>query len=281
MTHAAAQAAPLFLGQAVRVERLDHGVVHLVLTRPSVRNALDAAAIGELGASLDAIGALQQADIRLLVLRGEGGVLCAGADIAYMRDQAAADREANLSDAMLLASVFRRLAGVPVPVLGVLTGAAMGGGLGLVACCDVVIAEDAAVVGLPEARLGLVPAVVGPYLVRKIGAAHTAAMAFTGRRYTAEEALRLGLVHLVVALADVPTALDEAVGDVLRGGPEAIRRAKQLFLDLVPLPLPEVETFTASILAEVRASAEARSGLEAFLARKQAPWVPLEKKQCS
>jgi methylglutaconyl-CoA hydratase len=279
--HPAALVVPLFSGQAVRLERLDQGVHHLVLTRPSVRNALDAAAIGELGTALDLIGALPETELRLLVLRGEGSVLCAGADVAYMRDQAAADRDANLSDAMLLASVLRRLAGVPVPVLAVLTGAAMGGGLGLVACCDLAIAEDAAVVGLPEARLGLVPAVVGPYLIRKIGVAHVAAMAFTGRRYTAEEALRLGLVQQVVAPADVPAALDEAVGNVLRGGPEAIRRAKQLLLDLVPLPPPEAETFTAAILAEVRASAEARAGLDAFLAPRPAPWVPLEKREGS
>jgi methylglutaconyl-CoA hydratase len=206
MTHPAGQAVPLSSGRAVRLERLDHGVHHVVLTRPSVRNALDTGAIGELGAALDTIGALAETDLRLLVLRGEGGFLSAGADVAYMRERATADREANLTDATLLASVFRRLAGVPVPVLGVLTGAAMGGGLGLIACCDLVIAEESAVVGLPEARLGLIPAVVGPYLIRRIGVAQTAAMAFTGRRYTAEEALRLGLVHQVVAAASLPAS---------------------------------------------------------------------------
>jgi methylglutaconyl-CoA hydratase len=281
MTRPAAHAVPLFSGQAVRVERLDHGVVHLILTRPSVRNAFDATAIGELGAALDAIGAVPETELRLVVLRGEGSVLCAGADVAYMRDQSEASRDANLDDAKLLASVFRRLAGLPVPVLGVLTGAAMGGGVGLVACCDVVIAEDSAVVALPEARLGLVPAVVGPYLIRRIGVPHVAAMAFTGRRYTAEEALRLGLVQQVVAPDDLPAALEEAVADILRGGPVAVRRTKQLFLDLVPLPPPEVETFTAATLAEVRASAEARAGIEAFLARRAAPWVPPEKRQGS
>ena len=279
MTHLAGQAVPLSSGRAVRLERLDHGVHHVVLTRPSVRNALDTGAIGELGAALDTIGALGETDLRLLVLRGEGGFLSAGADVAYMRERATADREANLTDATLLASVFRRLAGVPVPVLGVLTGAAMGGGLGLIACCDLVIAEESAVVGLPEARLGLIPAVVGPYLIRRIGVAQTAALAFTGRRYTAEEALRLGLAHQVVAAASLPAALDEMVCDVLRGGPEAVRRAKQLFLDLVPLPSPEIEAFTATTLADVRASAEARAGLDAFLKRGAAPWVPLEKRQ--
>jgi methylglutaconyl-CoA hydratase len=281
VTDPAAGAVPLLLGQAVRVDRLDHGVHQLVLTRPSVRNALAAAAIAELGTALDMIHALRETELRLLVLRGEGSVLCAGADVAYMRDQGAADRDANLSDAMLLASVLRRLAGVPVPVLGLLTGAAMGGGLGLIACCDLVIAEDSAVVGLPEARLGLVPAVVAPYLIRKIGVAHVAAMAFTGRRYTAEEALRLGLVQQAVAPADVLAALDETIGNVLRGGPEGIRRAKQLFLDLVALPPPEAETSTAATLAEVRASAEARAGLDAFLARRPAPWVPPQKRQSS
>jgi methylglutaconyl-CoA hydratase len=279
MTHPAGRAIPLWSGQAVRLERLDHGVHHVVLTRPSVRNALDAAAIADLGAALDTIGGLGEADLRLLVLRGEGGFLCAGADVAYMREQATAGREANLKDATLLASVYRRLAAVPVPVLGVLAGAAMGGGLGLIACCDLVIAEDSAVVGLPEVRLGLVPAVIGPYLIRRIGVARTAAMAFTGRRHTAEEAQRLGLVHQVVPPTTLPLAVDVAVRDVLRGGPEALRRAKRLFLDLVPLPSPEIEASVASTLADVRASAEGRAGLDAFLTRGAAPWVPPEERQ--
>jgi len=258
----------------LRVERLETGVHHLVLARPQARNALDATLIAELTDALDALAALPEQELRLAVLRGEGDTLCAGADLGYMRGQGGEGSAANRADARLIPGLFRRLAALPVPVVGVLRGAAMGGGLGLVACCDFVIAEDTAVVALPEVRLGLLPAVIGPYLLRKIGLSHTLALAFSGRRHTAEEALRMGLVHQVVSPRDLPLSLAKTVAQLLRGGPQAMRRTKQLYLQLSPLPSAEVETLTAATIAEARASDEARAGIEAFLAGRRAPWLP-------
>jgi methylglutaconyl-CoA hydratase len=265
--------------ETLRVERHEDGVYHLVLARPAARNALDAALLAGLADALDALAGLPAPELRLLVLRGEGEVFCSGADLGYMRGQGERGEDANRADAGLLPGVFRRLAAMPVPVVGVLRGAAMGGGLGLIACCDLVIAEDTAVVALPEVRLGLLPAVIGPYLLRKIGLSHTQALAFSGRRHTAEQAERMGLVHKVVAPAYLPLALEKTVAELLRGGPEAMRRTKRLYLQLSPLPAQAVETLTSASIAEARASDEARSGIEAFLAGRQAPWLPKERKQ--
>ncbi len=263
-------------GETLRVERLGDGVQHLVLARPAARNALDAVMIAELTQALDTLAALPEAELRLLVFRGEGEVLCSGADLGYMRGQASQGPEANSADASKLPGVFRRLAALPVPVLGVLRGAAMGGGLGLVACCDFVIAEDTAVVALPELRLGLVPAVIAPYLLRKIGAAHTLALAFSGRRHEAAEALRMGLVQRLVPAADLTPALAETVAELLRGGPQAMRRMKRLYLQLCPLPSATVEALTVATIAEARASEEARVGIEAFFGGRRAPWLPAQ-----
>ncbi len=266
------------MSETLRVERLEHGVHHLVLSRPVARNALDAVMLAELTRALDTLAALPEAELRLLVLRGEGAVFCSGADLGYMRGQVGQGEEANRADADKLPGVFRRLAALPVPVLGVLRGAAMGGGLGLLACCDYVIAEDTAVIALPELRLGLVPAVIAPYLLRKIEASQFLALAYSGRRHTAAEALRMGLVHRIVPPADLPLAVTQTVAELLRSGPEAMRRTKRLFLQLSPLPESTVEALTSATIAEARASEEARAGIEAFLAGRSAPWLPPERK---
>lgn len=266
--------AAAFAGRTLRVERLPHGVHHLVLARPAVRNAIDGTMAEELAAALAALADLGAPELRLLVLRGDGDFFSAGADIGYMREQAERSGRENLAAAARLAQAFHSLAALPAPVVGVLKGAAMGGGLGLLACCDLVIAEDTAVAALPESRLGVLPAVISPYLLRKIGVSHTAVMAYSGRRFMAEELLRMGLVQRVVAATDLPAALDGIVADVLRGGPEAQRRTKRLLLELEPLPSAAVEATTTGAIAEARASQEARSGFEAFLARRDPAWVP-------
>ncbi len=255
----------------LRFERHSHGVHHLILNRPAARNALDATLVGELTRALAGLSALPEAELRLVVLRGEGEVFCAGADLGYMRGDAGRGAEDD-RDVSRLPSLFRRLAALPVPVVGVLRGAAMGGGLGLLACCDVVLAEQTAVVALPELRLGLVPALIAPYLLRKIAASQVFALAFGGRRHSADEALRMGLVHRVEPAAELSRALRETIAELLRSGPEAARRAKRLFLELCPLPTATVEALTARTIAEARSSEEARAGIEAFLARRSAPW---------
>ncbi|HPC82377.1 MAG TPA: enoyl-CoA hydratase-related protein [Thermoanaerobaculaceae bacterium] len=262
------------IGRTLRLERHRHGVWCLVLARARARNALNGEMVEELERALATLHALPSGELRVAVLEGEGDALCAGADLAYMRVQAEEGPEANLGNARALATVFRRLASLPVPLLGAVHGAAMGGGLGLVACCDIVVAAQRAVLALPEVRLGLLPAVIGPYLVRKLGVGHTAALAFTGRRLTAREAMAVGLVQRVVPAETFDRAVGEVIGELLQAGPEAARRTKALLLSLSPLPSPEVEERTVREIALARVSDEGQAGLAAFLDKRPAPWVP-------
>lgn len=262
-------------GRTLRVEALDHGVVRLVLARPEVRNAFDALMIHEL---TEALGALADGALpRLLLLEGEGKVFCAGADLAYMRAQAAADAEANLADARALGRLFRTLAAFPAPTLAVVRGAAIGGGLGLTACCDLAVAEASALFATSEVRLGIVPATISPYVVRRVGLSQAAPLLLGGGRIGALEAHRLGLVHRLVGEDEtLEGAVAALLADLLQAGPEAARRTKDLLLRECPLPDASLEELTARTIAEVRAGEEAREGLSAFFERRAPRWVPEE-----
>lgn len=263
-------------GRHVRFEELPHGVVRLVLARPEVRNAFDAAMIAEVSGALDALAqASRDAAPRVLLLQGEGATFCAGGDLAYMKAQAAATPEANLEDARALGRMFHRLAALPVPVLCHVQGAAVGGGLGLAACADYVLADAAAVFATSEVRLGLVPGLISPYVVRRLGVANAAPLLLTGRRVTASEAQGLGLVQRVLAPGeDADAALAGLLGEFLAAGPEAARRTKRLLLEAAPLPGPELAESTARAIAEARASDEGQEGVRAFFAKVPPRWVP-------
>lgn len=265
--------APLFQGERLRVERLANGVVRLVLARPELRNAFDGVMIGELSRSLEALVALPAGHLRLLLLEGEGDVFCAGADLGYMRTLAAASMAENVEEARGLARMFHRLASFPAPVLAVIQGAAIGGGLGLAACADIVVAEAQAVFATTEVRLGIVPGVISPYVLRKLGVSRGGELMLTGRRISCEEAQAMGLVHhLVSAPSDLETRLSEVILECLKAGPEAARRTKGLLLQGAPLPDEGLTEFTVSAIAEARASAEGQAGLSAFLGKQPAPW---------
>ena len=259
----------------VRVEALPRGVMRLVLARPRVRNAFDAAMIADLSAVLDALAALPVSELRLLLLEGEGEGFCAGGDLAYMKAQAAATAEQNLADARALGGMFRRLASFPVPVLCHVQGAAFGGGLGLAVCADYVLAEANAVFATSEVRLGLVPGLIGPYVVRRLGLAQAAPLMLTGRRVTAAEGLASGLVHRVLSpSAAAGQVLAELMEQFLAAGPEAARRTKALLLEVSPLPDAGLSENTARAIAEARASAEGQQGMRAFFEKAPPPWVP-------
>jgi methylglutaconyl-CoA hydratase len=265
----------LFAGETVRLERLTDGVRRLVLTRSASRNALNAKMIEEMSSALGGLAQLDKpSSFRLLLLEAEGQAFCAGADLTYMREQAAQGPAGNLADARALAGLFRRLASLPVPVLAAVRGVAMGGGVGLVACCDVVVTEIGTRFALPEVRLGLLPAVIGPYLVRKLGASVALELTLTSRRLNAWEALAAGLVHRVAQAPDMDRVVAETVTELLCSGPEAARRSKALFLKLAPLPSDEIEALAVNAIAEARASAEGQAGLAAILEKKKPAWVP-------
>lgn len=260
----------------VRVEREGPGgtVARVTIARPEVRNALDAGAIASLRALFEGFADAAPGALRVVVLAGDGPVFCAGADLGWMRAALDATPAANEADALDLAAMYGAIDRCPVPVIARVQGAALGGGAGLCAVVDVAIAEAGSRFSFPEARLGLIPATITPFVVARVGEGHARALFATGRRFEAAEAIRIGLVHQV---ADGLDGLDRAVGaavtDVLAGGPEATRATKQLIRDLRGVDPGAAAERTARALALRRASAEGAEGLRAVEERRPAEWV--------
>jgi methylglutaconyl-CoA hydratase len=243
---------------ALRVER-DGPVLRITLARPERRNAFDAALISEL---TDAFAGVRAE--RAVVLAGEGTSFCAGADVDWQRSSIDLSLEENEADAMRLHRMLETIDACPAPVVARVQGYALGGGSGLVACADVALAADDAVFAFSEVRLGIVPAVISPFVFRRIGVGAARRYFLTGERFDARVALGIGLVHEVVPELDA--AVERVLGDLLAGGPEAVREAKRLARER-----PEgVET--ARIAAARRTSAEGQEGLRAFLEKRPPAW---------
>jgi methylglutaconyl-CoA hydratase len=243
---------------ALRIER-DGPIRRVVLTRPERRNAFDAALIAELTEAFADVG-----DARAVLLAGEGPSFCAGADVEWQRSSIDLSYEENVADAMRLHRMLEAVHGCPAPVVARVQGHALGGGSGLVACADIVVAAQDAVFGFSEVRLGIVPAVISPFAVGRIGAGAARRFFLTGERLDAATALRIGLVHEVTD--DLDAAVESVLADLLAGGPEAVREAKRLVLER-----PEGEE-TARIAARRRTSAEGQEGLRAFLEKRPPAW---------
>ncbi len=245
---------------ALRIER-DEDVLRLTLARPASRNAFDAALIAELAEAFVDIGTA-----RAVILRGEGPSFCAGADVEWMRAAADLDYEANLADANALRRMLEAIDGCPAPVVAAVHGHALGGGVGLVACSDIVLAHEATVFAFSETKLGIVPAVISPFALRRIGESAARRYFLTGERFDAATALRIGLVHEVTA--DLDASLDRVLGELRTAGPRAVRHAKRLVLERPDGPE------TAQRIAERRTSDEGQEGLRAFLERRRPAWAP-------
>jgi len=255
----------------------DGVIARVTMSRPDAHNAFDAALIGELRAAFVALGRETPTELRAVVLRGEGPSFCAGADVVWMRAAAELDVEANEQDAMAMADMFETVDTCPVPVIARVHGAALGGGMGLCAVADVVIAESGTRFGFTETRLGILPAVISPFVVAKIGESEARALFPGGRRFDAVRAQRIGLVHEVVeGEAALDAAVDVAVGDILASGPIAARAAKAIVREIRGLGHGSAKWHTARTIARQRVTAEAREGLAAFSERRPAAWVPDE-----
>jgi methylglutaconyl-CoA hydratase len=247
---------------ALRVER-DGPVYRVTLARPERRNAFDAALIEELTGAFADI-----ADARAVLLTGDGPSFSAGADVDWMRSSADLSYDENVADALRLRAMLEAIDGCPAPVVAGVQGHALGGGCGLVACCDIVVAEHGAQFGFSEVKLGIVPAVISPFALRKIGSSAARRYFVTGERFTAESALALGLIHEVAD--DLPAALDRIVGELLTAGPLAARAAKEL------ARTPRTAQETAQEIAAHRTSAEGQEGLRAFLEKRRASWTTVD-----
>ena len=255
-----------------RVERREGGVVWLTLDRPEIHNAFDDRLIAVLTEELARLGA--DAAVRVLVITGAGRSFSAGADLNWMRRSARYGESENLADARALARLMQTLNELPKPTVARVNGAALGGGTGLVACCDIVVASEQATFGTTEVRLGLIPSVIGPYVLAAIGLRHARRLMLTGERISATEALRLGLVHEVVAPGQLDGAIERVLGELLKGGPDAIAAAKQLVRDLAGRPVDAaLIDSTAQRIARLRATGEAREGVGAFLEKRPPAWL--------
>jgi methylglutaconyl-CoA hydratase len=257
------------------LQRRPDGLTVLTMNRPAVFNAFDETLIAELDEAFALLGG--DAGVRAIVLAGAGKHFSAGADLQWMQRAAAASQEDNLADARRFSAMLARIADCPKPTLARVQGAALGGGLGLVAACDMAVASEAASFSASEARLGILPAVIGPYLVNAVGLREARRLALTAARIGADEALRLGLVQRVVPAEGLDGAVDAWVTDVLACGPQAQAEIKQLYARLAPGPVTaDVRELTAQAIARVRATPEAREGFAAFLAKRQPNWMPPE-----
>ena len=245
---------------ALRIER-DGDVLRVTLARPETRNAFDTALIAELAEAFVDVGTA-----RAVVLAGDGASFCAGADVEWMRSSADLDLEANVADANAMRRMFEALDGCRAPVVAAVHGHALGGGIGLVACSDIAIARRGTVFAFSEVKLGIVPAVISPFALRRIGESAARRYFVTGERFDAETALRIGLVHEVAD--DLDGALRHVLDELATAGPRAARHAKRLVLDRPDGPE------TARLIAERRTSDEGQEGLRAFLDRRLPSWAP-------
>lgn len=247
-------------------------VATVTLNRPDVHNAFDEALIGGLTDAF--VHLAEDASIRVVVLTGTGTSFCAGGDLAWMRRMAGYSQEENVRDAHLLQQMFTAIADCPKVTIARVHGAAMGGGAGLVAACDVAIAAEDATFAFSEVRLGLAPATIAPYVVQKIGMGAARALFVTGQRFGAQEALRLGLVQQVTPTEELDEAVDKAVRNALGAGPEAVSAIKRLLREIDGKTAGEVADVTTECIAGLRVSPEGQEGIRAFLGKRKPEWTP-------
>ena len=259
--------------QTLVLSQRQAGVVQLTMNRPAVFNAFDEAMIGELGAVFARLS--DDASVRVIVLAGEGKHFSAGADLQWMQRASTASVEWNLEDARRFAGMLALIENCPKPTVARIQGAALGGGVGLACACDIAIAADNASFSVSEAKFGILPAVIGPYVTNAVGKRQARRLALTTTRIKAAEALAIGLVQQVVALDQLDAAVDATVAELLAGGPNAQREIKQLFAQLEVGPITaEVRELTAMTISRVRGTDEAREGFAAFLGKRLANWIP-------
>jgi methylglutaconyl-CoA hydratase len=252
--------------------RIETGAVTTVtLNRPEVRNAFDEHMIAELTAFAEGVPA--DGSVRAVVLAGAGASFSAGADVQWMSRMVGFTREENLADARKAAQMFLALDRIPVPVIGRIHGAALGGGAGLAAICDVVIAADNVQFGFTEVVLGILPAMISPYVVRKIGLSNARALCLSGARFTAAHAKEIGLAHTVVAEADLDRSVAEQVALFAKAAPSAIAHTKRLLADVYGRRPGDVLSLTVDRIANQRVSPEGQEGLRAFLEKRPAAWA--------
>ena len=255
--------------ETIRVETADQ-VARVTLDRPDIRNAFNDTMISELRQAFAAIK--DDAGVRVVVLTGAGKSFCAGADLHWMRKVTEYTYEQNYDDSLNLAQLMREVYDCPKPVVGRINGAAIGGGTGLVAVCDIPVAAEGAVFSFSEVKIGLVPACISPYVLKRVGERYGREYFLTGERLTAAKALQCGLVNRAVPADELDTAVDQLVGSLKTSGPEALATCKRMVREVGDMDLDAAGPATAEMIARLRMSAEGQEGMSAFLERRKPAW---------
>jgi methylglutaconyl-CoA hydratase len=254
------------------LERSQEGkVAYVRLNRPDVRNAFNAELIAALTQTFDELAV--DSGVRAIVLSGEGKVFCGGADVLWMRDSLDLSFEQNIDDARAMSDMFRAIDRCPKAVIGKIHGAALGGGAGLVSVCDIAVASSDAAFGFTEVKLGIIPAVISPFVLSKIGVSNARALFLTGERFDAKRAHHIGLVHEVVVADTLDVSIERIVNEILTAGPSALAAAKELISRVRETSYTESRQLTAEAIAKQRITLEGQDGLRAFLERRKARWI--------
>ncbi|MCT2531861.1 enoyl-CoA hydratase/isomerase family protein [SAR92 clade bacterium H231] len=250
----------------------DHGVAQVRLNNPDKHNAFDDEIIGELTEAFVAI--VDNSNVRVMVLGSEGKSFSAGADLEWMKRMASYSYDENLRDASALALMLKTLNEIPQPTIARVQGAAFGGAVGLVSCCDMAVAASAASFSLSEVKIGLVPATISPYVIAAIGQRAARRYFVTAERFDAHRALQLGLVNEVVDAEQLDQEIDRLINTLLANGPEAVTGAKQLVFDVAGKPIDQqLIDATCETIAAIRVSEQGQEGLQAFLERRKPQWI--------
>lgn len=251
---------------------MNAGVATVTLSQPEVRNAFSDEVIADITAAFETVA--QHADVRAVVLAAEGPAFCAGANLNWMRRMADYSREENVADAAKLAQMLHTIYTCPQPTIARVQGDVFAGGMGLVAACDMAVSVDTAQFCLSEVKIGLIPATIAPYVLRAMGPRAAHRYFLTAERFSAEEALRIGFVHQVVAADDLDNAVDALLKQLLQAGPAAMQACKKLVIDTAEREISAALTRdTVERIADIRASSEGKEGVQAFLGKRKPSWL--------
>lgn len=251
--------------------KVERGIARVTLNRPDVHNAFNDIMIRELSEVFDDIQS--KSDVRVVVLTGEGKSFCAGADLNWMRRVKDYSYDDNLRESLELSDMLYKMYASPKPTIARVNGAAIGGGTGLVAVCDIAIAASSAKFSFSEVKIGLIPACISPYVMKKCGEGRCREFFLTGERMLAERALNAGLVNKVVTMEELDEAVNGYVSQLLSSGPEAITRCKDLLREVPLMSYDEVKKHTAEVIAQIRISEEGQEGMNAFLEKRRPKWA--------
>ncbi len=252
------------------IVNIEGRIAEVTLNRPEVHNAFNNELINDLYDVFERLSL--EENVRVIILTGNGKSFCAGADLNWMKSVVSYSYEQNYEESLKLAKLMYLVFTHPKPVIARINGSAIGGGVGLMSVCDILIASEDAKFGLSEVKLGLVPAAISPFVMSRIGEAHARELFITGERITAEHASKIGLINKCLPLDELDAAIDEKVKLILQNGPEAVRTVKEMIFKVTQVKFPEVQEYTARLIANLRLSPEAQEGMNAFLEKRKPNW---------